>query len=260
MKIATWNVNSLKVRLPHVLRWLLANRPEVLFLQELKGTQFPAAELAELGYTAEIVAQKTYNGVATLARIPMRRGIDRLPGNDGDEQARYLEVEAGGLHLINLYLPNGNPPETEKFSYKLAWMDRLIARLAQLRKDAVPFLVGGDFNVIPEDRDCYDPDLWRGDALFHPETLRRFRALLNLGLVDAFRIGNLPGGQYTFWDYQAGAWPRNNGIRIDHFLLSPPLADRFVSARIDRDERGKEQPSDHVPLILELSGNRELRG
>jgi exodeoxyribonuclease-3 len=253
MKLASWNVNSIKARLPIVTDWVRAHAPEVLFLQELKGEEFPALPFQDLGYHSLFVSQKAYNGVAILSKTPAAPILTRLPDDETDEQARYLEAELNHLRLINIYLPNGNPLGTDKFVYKLAWMDRLRNRLSELRKSGIPFLVGGDFNVIPEKRDCYDPDLWAGDALFHKDSVAKFRALLNLGLVDAFRIGNQESHRYTFWDYQGGAWPKNHGLRIDHFLLSPPLVSRFVSCTIDSTPRELDKSSDHTPIILELS-------
>lgn len=252
MKIATWNVNSIKVRGSAVQDWLKAHTVDVLMLQELKGENFPADDFTALGYHSAVVGQKTYNGVATLSRQPARVVLDRLPGDDADEQARYLEVDINNLRLINIYLPNGNPAPGPKYDYKLGWMGRLYARLKTLREEAVPFLVGGDFNVIPEPRDCYDPKAWMNDALYLPETRAKFRALLNLGLTDAFRVHDSRAGQYSFWDYQAGCWPQNKGIRIDHFLLSPGLADRLQSCTIDKEPRGLDNPSDHTPVIVEL--------
>ncbi len=252
MKIAIWNVNSIKARLDHVKNWLEQNQPDVLMIQELKGLDFPTTEFETLGYEAEAVTQKAYNGVATLSRHPITVEQNALPGDTHDEQARYLETTINGLRLINIYLPNGNPVDTEKFDYKLAWMERLKDRLKELRSNDVPFAIGGDFNVIPEGRDCYDPEGWQADALFRIETRRKFRAILNLGLSDAFRVYNNEDQQYTFWDYQAGAWPKGLGIRIDHFLLSPPLTDRLQSCVIDPKPRGLEKASDHTPVMIEL--------
>lgn len=254
MKIATWNVNSIKARLEHVKIWLGQNKPDVLMMQELKGLEFPEMEFTALGYKSAFAAQKTYNGVATLSRLPLEANENRLPGDDGDEQARYLETTVGGIRFVNIYLPNGNPVDSDKFPYKLAWMDRLKARLAELRAEGIPFAVAGDFNVIPDGRDCYDPKAWEGDALFRIETRRKFRALLNLGLTDAFRVSDGGGGRYTYWDYQGGAWPANKGIRIDHFLLSPPVTDRLLSCVIDTGPRGLDKASDHTPVIIELRG------
>jgi exodeoxyribonuclease-3 len=253
MKLASWNVNSIKTRLPHVTAWLEGHKPDVLMLQELKGVEFPAGHFEGLGYKSAAVTQKSYNGVAVLARHDIDVVLEKLPGDDGDEQARYIEADIDGVRVINIYLPNGNPVESEKFAYKLRWMERLRARLASLRQDEVPFAVGGDFNVIPEPEDCYSPQAWEGDALFRPESRAQFRALKYLGLTDALRAVNHARGQYTFWDYQYGAWPANKGIRIDHFLLSPPLADRLVNCVIDAAPRAQEQPSDHTPIIVELA-------
>ncbi len=254
IKIASWNVNSIKARLEHVKRWLNDNKPDVLMMQELKGLDFPAEELETLGYTPNFVNQKAYNGVACLSlkENSVTVILDKLPGDDSDEQARYLEIEYKETRIINIYLPNGNLVDTDKYTYKLSWMDRLYSRLKELREDNISFVIGGDFNVIPEDRDCHDPKGWEGDALFRPETHAKWRALLHLGLTDAFRINNHSVEQYTFWDYQRGAWPQNHGIRIDHFLLSPALTDRFIACNIDKAPRGEEKASDHTPIILEI--------
>lgn len=249
MKIATWNVNSIKAREEHVRQWLATEQPDILMMQELKGLEFG---YVFDGYVVQTVGQKTYNGVAVLSKGPCTIILDRLPGDESDEQARYLEVDYQGVRLINIYLPNGNPVDSEKYPYKLAWMERLYIRLKELRAQEVPFLVGGDFNVIPEPRDCWDPAVWANDALFKIETRRAFRKLLHLGLTDAFRAMNDQDKQYTFWDYQAGCWPANKGIRIDHFLLSPPLADRLKECTIDKTPRGWEKASDHTPVIVEI--------
>ncbi len=252
MKIATWNVNSIKARTAHVQRWLDRVQPDIMMLQELKGLEFPAGAFP--GYMAEFVGQKSYNGVATLIRSNSSfvTILKRLPGDDTDEQARYLEIECAGLRVINIYLPNGNPWPGEKFDYKLRWMDRLYARLKDLRENDIPFLIGGDFNVIPEGRDCWDEKTWMNDALYRIETRQKFRSILNLGLTDAFRALNQKDHQYTFWDYQAGCWPADKGIRIDHFLLSPPVTDRLSACGIDKIPRGEESPSDHTPVILTI--------
>jgi exodeoxyribonuclease-3 len=250
MKIATWNVNSIKVRSAHVRRWLDREKPDVLMLQELKGMEFPSDIFPD--YQIHTVPQKAYNGVAILSNRSFGVILEKLPGDEADEQARYLEIEASGFRLINIYLPNGNPWPGEKYDYKLRWMERLYYRLKELREQEVPFLVGGDFNVIPEERDCWDAKLWENDALFRTETRREFRKLLHLGLTDAFRALNQQPHQYTFWDYQAGCWEADKGIRIDHFLLSPPVTDRLLSCSIDRAPRAEDSPSDHVPLILAL--------
>ena len=249
LKIASWNVNSIKARLPHVQEWIELKKPNILFLQELKGESLP--DISDK-YQAVFVGQKAYNGVAVLSADPVTLIQNSLSGDETDQQARYLEVEYKGLRLINIYLPNGNPVESEKFPYKLAWMERLYLHIKTLREQKIPFLIGGDFNVIPEDKDCYDPVLWQNDALFHPKTRHQFRKLMGLGLTDSLRVFNQNDGVYTFWDYQAGAWPRNNGIRIDHFLLSPELTDRLIDCQIDKTPRAQERASDHVPIIITL--------
>ena len=253
MKIATWNVNSLKARREHVEKYLEQSGIDVLMAQELKGNEFPHDDFKALGWETEAVPQKTYNGVAVFSKQPINVILNHLPGDDSDEQARYIEFETHGMRLIDIYLPNGNPVDTEKFTYKLAWMERLYERLKALREDNIAFAIGGDFNVIPEDKDCYDPKAWAGDALFQPESKAAFRKLINLGLYEAFRCLNTAAGQYTFWDYQRGAWQKDHGIRIDHFLLSPELADRLIDCKIDREPRGWEKPSDHTPVILEIA-------
>lgn len=248
-KIASWNVNSIKARLTHVQHFLDDQKPDVLFLQELKGEVFP--DISN-DYHVLFKGQKAYNGVAILSRTPATLILDRLDGDDADYQARYLEVDWNNIRLINIYLPNGNPLETDKFDYKIKWMERLFDKLNELRMARISFLIGGDFNVIPEDRDCFDPNLWRNDALYHPKTVQQFRRLINLGLTDAFRVFHKNAEEYTFWDYQAGAWPRNKGIRIDHFLTSPTLTDRLINCTTDKPQRDKDSPPDHVPIILEI--------
>lgn len=250
MKIATWNVNSIKARTAHVQRWIERQQPDILCLQELKGLEFPVDAFPNL--TIKAVGQKAYNGVAVLSPHAFETVLDKLPGDDADEQARYVEIEANGVRVINIYLPNGNPWPGEKFDYKLKWMERLYQRLSELRANDVPFLITGDFNVIPEERDCWDPKAWENDALFRIETRAAFRKLLNLGLTDAFRALNQKDHQYTFWDYQAGCWQKDFGIRIDHFLLSPVVTDRLVSCTIDKEPRGEDSPSDHTPVILTI--------
>jgi exodeoxyribonuclease-3 len=256
MKIATWNVNSIRQREKHVQRWLARVQPDVLVLQEIKceATGFPALTFHGDGYTAEVVGQKSYNGVAALGRVPFTVTHRALPGlPDGDAQARYIEVEAGGITVIGIYLPNGNSGGEAGFAYKLAWMDRLAERAAALLEADTPFVITGDFNVAPTDDDFAPGALSPGDALVRPESRARFRRLLWLGLTDAVRALHPTGRVYTFWDYQGAAWPRDSGLRIDHALLSPSLAERLVSAAPDREERGADQPSDHVPVLIELA-------
>ncbi|MEI8393984.1 MAG: exodeoxyribonuclease III [Rhodospirillaceae bacterium] len=261
MKIATWNVNSIRARLPVVTGWVEANRPDVLLFQELKceTAVFPRESFEALGYEAAVLGQKAYNGVALLARRPLEISdiLEGLPGEESDAQARYLEATVGGIRVASLYLPNGNPVDTDKYPYKLRWLARLRARAAALLATERPFVLGGDYNVIPEPEDVYSPDDWREDALFRLETRLAWRALVNLGLTEAYRAlhphraGQAPA--YSFWDYQAGCWPRNQGLRIDHFLLSPVAADRLVACTIDSRPRGLDKASDHVPVVVELN-------
>ncbi|MCD8562494.1 MAG: exodeoxyribonuclease III [Alphaproteobacteria bacterium] len=253
MKLISWNVNSLKARLEHVKAYLSEQKPDALMLQEIKGLEFPEMDFTALGYHAATALQKTYNGVAILSKTPITVFHKALPGMENDEQARYLEVDINGLRVINVYCPNGNPVDSEKYPYKLRWMDALKARLKVLRDEHLPFVIGGDFNIIPEDKDCYSPAAWKDDALFKIESRAKLRALLNLGLTDAFRVFDSSPERYTFWDYQAGAWPKNHGIRIDHFLLSPEAADRLEDCRIDTAPRGLDKPSDHTPVIVQIA-------
>lgn len=258
MRLATWNVNSINARLETVLGWFEEAMPDVAVLQEIKciDEKFPAEAFERLGYNVAVHGQKTYNGVAMLSKTPLediRRG---LPGDDGDEQARYIEAVISGprpVRMAGIYLPNGNPVGTEKFAYKLAWMDRLRRHAAELLKYEEPLVIAGDYNVIPRPEDADKPEGWLGDALFQPESRAAYRALQNLGLTDAFMQMDGSPGEYTFWDYQAGAWPRNHGIRIDHALLSPQAADRLTGFEIHRDVRGRDKPSDHVPVVVELT-------
>ena len=255
MKLATWNVNSIRQREGHVQRWLDRVQPDILLLQEIKCETlgFPALGFSGLGYRCEAVGQKSYNGVAVLARCPFEVIHRALPGlPEGDAQARYLELRAAGMTVIGIYLPNGNSGGAAGFAYKLAWMDALRARAAELLERDEPLVIAGDFNVCPTDDDLAPGALSPGDALVHPESRARFRALLWLGLTDAVRALHPDGKPWTFWDYQAAAWPRDLGLRIDHVLLSPTLAERLTAAMPDRRERGEDQPSDHVPVLTEL--------
>lgn len=254
MKIATWNVNSIKARLPRVLEWLEEAQPDVVLLQEIKTIDdtFPTLEIAALGYTMALHGQKTYNGVAILSRHPIEDIKRGLPGDSGDEQARYIEATIKGLRVASIYLPNGNPAPSEKYDYKLAWMRRLIARTTDLLRQEKPFLLGGDYNVCPDHQDVYDPAGWQDDALFRLQSRETYRELLNLGLTDAFRTLVPIGHNYTFWDYQAGAWQKDHGLRIDHLLLSPQAADRLKACAVDRAPRGRERASDHTPVWCEL--------
>ncbi len=255
MKLATWNVNSVRIREPHVCRYLQRAEPDVLLLQEIKCEQaaFPAAAFERLGYRSVVAGQKSYNGVAILSRLPMELDHVALPGlPEDDAQARYLEVTVAGISLGNLYLPNGNSGGDAGYAYKLAWMDRLAERAETLLRSDTPFVLAGDYNVCPADIDYAAGTLSPSDALVRPETRSRFRQLTWLGLTDAVRVTQPTGPAYTFWDYQAGAWQRDRGLRIDHAMLSPTLADRLVAAAPDRSLRGEDQPSDHVPVLVEL--------
>ncbi len=255
MKIATWNVNSVKARQEHVAQWLQESLPDVLLLQEIKcqTPDFPAQRFADLGYQSLAVGQKSYNGVAVLSRVPFEPILTALPGDETDEQSRYLEIDCQGIRIACLYLPNGNPVETEKYPYKLSWMRRLTARARTLLAMETPFLMAGDYNICPEDTDVYDPLGWRNDALCRPESRAEYRKLIHLGLTDAVKIFHPEPHYYSFWDYQAGAWPRNLGLRIDHLLLSPALADRLTDAGIDRGPRAMEKASDHTPAWCTLA-------
>ena len=257
MRIATWNVNSVNARLETVLKWFEAAQPDVACLQEIKcvDEKFPAEPFERLGYNLAIHGQKSYNGVALLSKRPLEDVRRGLPEGDGDEHARYVEAVVSGpqpVRVASIYLPNGNPIGTEKFAYKLAWMGRLHRHAQSLLALEEPLVLLGDYNVIPEERDAEFPKNWVGDALFQPESRGAFRALKWLGFTDAYLQADGAPGAYTFWDYQAGAWQRNNGIRIDHALLSPQAADRLRGVSIHRDVRGWEKPSDHVPLVVEL--------
>jgi exodeoxyribonuclease-3 len=261
MRIATWNVNSVNARLERVLEWFESAAPDVAVLQEIKclDEKFPTEAFERLGYNVAVHGQKTYNGVAMLSKFPMedvRRGLPFLDDGEVDEQARYIEAVIAApttVRVAGIYLPNGNPLGTEKFAYKLAWMRRLHAHAKGLLALEEPLVIAGDYNVIPEVEDVANPEAWLGDALFQPESRGAFRALKNLGFTDAYMQADGTPGGYTFWDYQAGAWPRNLGIRIDHLLLSPQAADRLVDVTIHRDERDKEKPSDHVPVVAQLA-------
>ena len=255
MKIATWNVNSIKVRILHLVEWVKEAQPDIVLLQELKTTdeQFPRAAIDELGYNVVVSGQKTYNGVAILSTMPIEIEQTSLPGDPADEQARYLEATINGMRVASIYLPNGNPVDTEKFSYKLAWMDRLTAHVRSLLAYEESLVLGGDFNVCPTDDDVYDPEGFANDALCRPESRARFRELCHLGFTDALRALHPHPGLYTYWDYQGGRWNKDEGLRIDHLLLSPQASDQLVAAGVDKGPRGLEKPSDHTPTWCELS-------
>jgi len=258
MKVATWNVNSVRRRTGVLVDWLKNARPDVVVLQELKAqeAQFPRLEVEAAGYKVEIVGQKGFNGVALLSLHPVEITARSLPDPEPDEPARYIEgridTPKGPLTVGGLYLPNGNPIHTDKFAYKIAWMDRLNRRARSLLASQELFVLGGDYNVCPTDVDVFSPQAFANDALCQPQSRAALRALLNLGLTDAVRAFHPEGPQYTFWDYQAGAWQKGNGLRIDHLLLSPQAADCLTAVGIDKTERGRPEPSDHVPVWCEL--------
>ena len=257
IKIATWNVNSVKARLPLLLRWLEEFSPDVLLLQELKCIEeaFPREEIEDKGYNIAVKGQKTYNGVAILSKSPIEIDLTELPGDGEDPQARYIEAFTFNIRVASIYVPNGNPVETDKFPYKISFMERLHNHVKTLLSHEEAFVLGGDYNVIPEERDCYAPGNWEGDALYRPETHAEWRKIIYLGLTDAFRAKNQEEGHYSYWDYQGGAWNKDNGIRIDHLLLSPHAADRLNDVGIDKSPRGWERPSDHTPVWCELETN-----
>jgi exodeoxyribonuclease-3 len=259
VKIASWNVNSVKARLPNVLAWTRAATPDILLLQELKceTDAFPALEFEDLGYNLAVVGQKTYNGVAILSKSAIEVDHRRLPGASDDTQARYVEGFTLGVRVASIYLPNGNPiseagKRTEKFAYKLAWLERLHAHVRDLLAGEDAFVLGGDFNVIPEPEDVHDPEGWEKDALYHAESRALFRKIVFLGLTDAFRARHGAAQRYTWWDYRSGAWAKDQGARIDHLLLSPQAADRLVDCDIDRKPRGEDKASDHTPIWCAL--------
>jgi len=259
MRIATWNVNSVRQRLEHLLTWLQETAPDVVCLQEIKCVDeaFPREPIEALGSNVVTHGQKTFNGVALLSRLPFDETRPGLPGDPDDIHARFLEgmvsTDRGAVRVACLYLPNGNPPLTEKYTYKINWMNRLLQYSNEKLKAEEQLVLAGDFNVIPQPRDVHNPAAWANDALFLPATRERFQALLDLGLTDAIRAVSDADETYTFWDYQAGAWQKNNGIRIDHLLLSPQASDRLIAAGIDRHVRSWEKPSDHVPVWIELN-------
>ncbi|MFG1423406.1 exodeoxyribonuclease III [Roseixanthobacter liquoris] len=258
MRIATWNVNSIRQRLDHAVRWLSEAQPDVVCLQEIKcqTEAFPREPFEALGYNVSVHGQKTFNGVAMLSKLPLEDVTHGLAGNDEDVQARFIEAvistKGGAVRVCCIYLPNGNPVGSEKYPYKLNFMDRLHAFAADRLALEEPLLLCGDFNVIPTAADAADPSAWVNDALFLPQTREAFRALTHLGLVDAVRATSDSAKLYSFWDYQAGAFQRDLGIRIDHLLLSPQAADTLIAAGIDKHVRAWEKPSDHVPVWVDL--------
>jgi exodeoxyribonuclease-3 len=257
MKLATFNINGIKARIEALPAWLAAAQPDVVCLQEIKSVDegFPREIFEAMGYRVETHGQKSFNGVAILSKLPLEDVTRGLPGDETDEQARWIEATVLGrraIRVCGLYLPNGNPVPGPKYDYKLAWMSRMEARAKVLLAQEEPTVFCGDYNVIPQDADAAKPELWTTDALALPQSRAAYRRLLALGLTDAFRARDASPGQYTFWDYQAGAWERNNGIRIDHLLLSPQAADLLRDCQIDKQVRAGDKPSDHVPIWINL--------
>ncbi|GLP86736.1 exodeoxyribonuclease III [Tritonibacter mobilis] len=266
MKIASFNINGIKARVNALADWLDEAQPDVAVLQEIKSVDeaFPREMFEERGYNVEAHGQKSFNGVAILSKLPLEDVRRGLPGDDNDEQARWIEATVVGkqaIRICGLYLPNGNPVELNddgtpvaggKYAYKLGWMERLKARAAELMAEEMPALMAGDYNIIPQAEDAKRPEAWREDALHRPESRAAFQRIVNLGFTEAFRARTRGPGHYTFWDYQAGAWNRDDGIRIDHFLLTPQAADLLRDCQIDKDIRGREKPSDHVPIWVDL--------
>jgi exodeoxyribonuclease III len=257
MRIATWNINSIKVRQQAVCDWLVAGNADVLCLQEIKceTAAFPSEVFQELGFECAVLGQKSYNGVALLSKLGLEDVREGLPGDADDAQARYVEAIVQGVRVGCLYLPNGNPADDPaKYDYKLAWMRRLEAHARDLLGQGLPFVLAGDYNVIPMPTDCWDVSEWSEDALYRLQTRQAFRRLTNLGLTDAFRAVHPDrAGAFSFWDYQKGRWHRGEGIRIDHLMLSPAAADRLTEAGIDKEPRGKEKASDHTPVWIDLA-------
>ena len=259
MDIATWNVNGVRARIDSVTAWLKDARPDVLLMQEIKVVceNFPRAPFEELGYNVETFGQKGFNGVAILSRRPLEDVGHGLPGMEDDPQARYMEAaiscdSGAALRVASLYAPNGNPVGADKFDYKLRWLAAFEEHVREVLKLEEISLFAGDYNIIPGPEDAEFPDKWRDDALFSMPARQAWRRLLNLGMADALRAWTAEPGLYTFWDYKGGAWQKNNGIRIDHALLTPQAADRLNGARVDRRTRGWEKPSDHAPLVISL--------
>ncbi len=261
MKIATWNINGIKARHDNLIAWLKESNPDIACLQEIKSVDenFPRSEIESLGYNLETHGQKGFNGVAILSKLPfdeVNRGLPLLPGDEEDPQARFIEgvfsVNGSVLRVVSLYLPNGNPVDSEKFPYKLSWMRRLEAWTRERLAMEEAFVLAGDYNIIPMPEDCHDPQAWEGDALFRAESRTAYRRLVNLGLIEAVRACSDGVPLYTFWDYQAGAWPKNNGIRIDHMLFSPEASSLLNSTTIEKHTRDWEKPSDHVPVAAEI--------
>jgi exodeoxyribonuclease-3 len=259
MRVATWNINSIRQRIEPLTAWLAERSPDIVCLQETKclDEAFPREPFEALGYNVAVHGQKTFNGVAILSKFKFDDVVPGLPGDPTDDHARFIEATIstarGVVRVASIYLPNGNPPNTEKYTYKIKWMDRLFNYARERLQLEEPLVLAGDYNVIPAAVDVHNPAVWISDALFLPQTREKFRTLGHLGLTDAVRATSDEPGLYTFWDYQAGAWQKNWGIRIDHIMLSPQAADRLAGVGIDKHMRAWEKPSDHVPVWIDLA-------
>ena len=253
MKIATWNVNSIRARIDNLKQYLKSNSPDIILLQEIKTEEknYPLEDLKQLGYFSYVNGQKSYNGVAILAKKKIDICDKNLKG-DTIKQARYISANIKfrkyNIEVINIYVPNGNPVDTDKYQYKIMWLDNLIKSIEKKIKKKVPLIIGGDFNIIPEEKDVYSPNSYINDALFRLEIRKKFRILINLGLFDVYRHFNKGDGNYTFWDYQRGSWQKNNGLRIDHFLITGELIDKVKKIEIKKNIRNQLKPSDHAPI------------
>ncbi|NVK18220.1 MAG: exodeoxyribonuclease III [Methylocystaceae bacterium] len=254
MKIACWNINGINARTEHLLKWLKDFAPDVALLQELKttGDAVPEMELKDLGYHIEYVGQKSFNGVAILSKLPIELVLTKLPGDDSDEQSRYIEADIGGIRVASIYFPNGNPVDSEKFTYKLDFMKRVIARTKELLAEELPFVLAGDYNVAPDDGDVYDIQKMGSDAICREEGRALYREQLNLGLTNSFKLYHPEPGQFSWWDYRGGGWNKDHGVLIDHLLVSPQATDILIDAGIDKTPRGWEKASDHTPVWCEL--------
>ncbi|MFO8071148.1 MAG: exodeoxyribonuclease III [Polyangia bacterium] len=257
LRVASWNVNSIRARLPRLEDWLREREPDVVCLQELKGEAgvFPGERLEQLGYRTAVFGQRTYNGVAVLSREEPRGAVRGLPGDGPDPQARLIEVDLGTMRVLSVYVPNGGEVGSEKYAFKLEWLSRLTRRLAELRESGRSLLVCGDFNAAREERDVSDVDEWEGSVLYNPEMRAAMLRILDLGFVDLFRSREPAGGHFSWWDYRQRSFARDRGLRIDYLLASAELADSCVSCWIDRDQRGGEKPSDHAPVVAEIALN-----
>lgn len=256
-KIVSWNVNSIRVRLDHLNTLIKEIKPDIIMLQETKSTKedFPYEDIKSKGYEINYVGQKSYNGVAILSKLPVELKNSALPKNDKDDQARFLEVKVldnNPFDIASIYLPNGNPIDTDKFSYKLDWMKKLKSYIEKKIEKHETFIFGGDFNIIPNHQDAVNIDKWKNDALHHPKSIEVFRKIINLGMTDVFRVFNSKPYEFTYWDYSRGAWEKDNGLRIDHFLASPRAVDRLHDCQIEKKFRALERPSDHVPIWFEI--------